>query len=291
MRPLDVFIIIGITLIWGLNFVATKAVVTYFPVFFLLGFRLLIVALLLLPFLKVSGISLRRVFLISFILTVVHFSLMFFALQMGLNVNVAVVVDQLRVPFAALVGVLLLREQLSLRSIVGMAVALMGTFVLMETPNVLGNSLAFLLALASALAWAFYNVQVKYLGRMKLFSFIGLISLFGSMQLLLLSGIFEHNQLELVKHMPLPIFGWLMYMVLAATITAHGTWYHLLCKYPINVIAPYTLLVPVFGMIFSMILLHEPMGLNLLSGALLTLAGVTMIVTRRPTAVKGGQAT
>lgn len=291
MATRDIFLSILIALIWGLNFIAAKEAASYFPVFFLLGFRLLLVALILLPFVKTTGVSIRKVLLISVTFAALHCSLMFFALRMGLDVNVAVVVDQMRVPFAALLGYLFLRERLKSKAIVGMVVAILGTFVIMETPNAVGNTVAFFLALASTLAWAFYNLQVKDLGRVKLTSFIGLVSLFGSVQLLFLSALLEDGQMGLLKEMPLSVGFSIGYMVIAATIVAHGVWYLLLCKYPVNVIAPYTLLVPVFGMIASAVFMGEEMTLHLLLGAALTLAGVAMIVMRRPSAIKGGNAT
>lgn len=291
MTARDIFLAIFITFIWGMNFVAAKAATAYFPVFFLLGFRLLLVALILLPFIKTTGISIRKIFLISLTFAVLHCSLMFFALRLGLDVNVAVVVDQMRVPFAALVGYLFLKERLKSKAIFGMIVAILGTFVIMETPNAVGNTLAFFLALASTLAWAFYNLQVKDLGRVKLTSFIGLVSLFGAVQLFFLSALMEENQLELLKEMPLHVGFSIVYMVLAATILAHGVWYLLLLKYPVSAIAPYTLLVPVFGMGASAFIWGEEFTLHLAAGALLTLLGVAMIVVRRPSAIKGGNAT
>ncbi len=216
---------------------------------------------------------------------------MYFALRLGLDVNVAVVVDQMRVPFAALVGYLFLKERLKSKAIVGMLIAIMGTFVIMETPNAIGNTLAFFLALASTLAWAFYNLQVKDLGRVKLTSFIGLVSLFGAVQLFFLSALVEENQLELLRNMPLHVGISMGYMVIAATIVAHGIWYLLLLKHPVNYLAPYTLLVPVFGMGASVLIMGEVITVHLIIGAVLTLIGVAMIVMRRPSAIKGGNAT
>jgi O-acetylserine/cysteine efflux transporter len=291
VTPLDISLSVLIACIWWLYFLAAKADVAFFPVFFLLGFRLLLVALILLPFIKTTGISIRKVFLISVTFSVIHCSLMFFALQMGLDVNVAVVVDQMRVPFAALVGFVFLHERLKSKSLMGMMVAILGTFVIMETPNALGNNFAFLLAVASSLAWAFYNLQLKDLGRVKLTSFIGLVSLFGAAQLLFLSALFEENQLELLLNMPLNVGFSIAYMVIPATIIAHGIWYLLLCRYPISTVAPYTLLVPVFGMFGAVFIRGEELTIYLLVGAVLTLIGVAMVVLRRPTTIKGGNAT
>src|SRR4051812_5935144 len=118
-----------ITILWGINFVIAKSVLAYLPPFFLLACRLALVSLMLLPFLRKPELPLFSIFKISITLTVVHFGLMFMALGFVLNSSVAVVVDQMRVPFAVTLGYFLFGEAIGKRMAFGIMLALIGTFV------------------------------------------------------------------------------------------------------------------------------------------------------------------
>jgi len=49
----------------------------------------------------------------------------------------------------------------------------------------------------------------------------------------------------------------LLYIAYASTWVGYGIWNYLLRKYSVTIVTPFTLLVPVFGMISSIIFLEE----------------------------------
>ncbi len=63
---------------------------------------------------------------------------------------------------------------------------------------------------------------------------------------------------------------------------AYGAWYWLLNRYAVNQVMPFTLLVPIFGVLSGVFLLDEPFTLALMTGGLLTVLGVGIITVRRP---------
>ncbi len=288
MLPIHVVLAVAISLIWGVNFVAAKICVAYFPAFFLLAIRLSIVAIVLSPFMRKRQLPLKDLFKISVVLSVFHFGLMFLALQHGLDSSVAVVIDQLRVPFAATLGYFMFGEVVEKKGIFGIATAILGTFVIVGTPNVIQNYHSFWMLIACSAAWAYYNTQVKKLGQLDVLPFIGWISFFGAPQLFLISFLLEGNQLSLIPNTPHVVTFSLIYMSVITTIAAHGGWYFLLKKYPINRVVPYSLLVPVFGMIAGVMFLNEVITWQIIVGGVLTVVGVAIIVIKKPLAAESG---
>ena len=53
-------------------------------------------------------------------------------------------------------------------------------------------------------------------------------------------------------------------------------------RYDINQVIPFTLLVPIFGVAGGVLFLGEVLTLSLMVGGCLTVAGVAIIVLRRP---------
>jgi O-acetylserine/cysteine efflux transporter len=288
MKPAHVALAIAISLIWGINFVAAKAAVGYFPSFLFLAVRLTIVAVILLPFIKKPAIPLLNLIKISVVMMVFHFGFMFAALQHGLDSSVAVVIDQLRVPIAVTLGYFLFGEVLGKKGIFGIVIALLGTFVIVGTPNIAANYQAFWMLVFSSSAWALYNIQVKNLGEVDALSFIGWMSILGAPQLYLISFLIEDNQVELLLNAPKLAIISLLYVSIAATIIAHGCWYYLLKIYPVNRVVPYSLLTPVFGIISGVAMLGEKMTWQVAVGGLLTIVGVAIVVIKRPKIAKIG---
>lgn len=289
MKLPHVLIAIAVSLIWGVNFVAAKAAVGYFPSFFFLAVRLTIVSIVLLPFIKKPDIPFSKLLTIAITLTVLHFGFMYIALEKGLDSSVAVVIDQLRVPFAVTLGYFLFGEEVGKKGVFGIVVALLGTFVIVGTPNIAQNHFAFWMLVGCSAAWALYNIQVKSLGKMDPISFIGWVSILGTPQLYLISFLLEGNKFPLLLAAPPMAIASLFYVAIGATIIAHGCWYYLLRIYPVNKVVPYSLLIPVFGMVSGILLLSEEITWQVVVGGVLTIIGVSIVVIGKPKFAKEGE--
>ena len=67
-------------------------------------------------------------------------------------------------------------------------------------------------------------------------------------------------------------------MALGVTIVGYGLWYRLLARHPVSVLVPFTLLVPVIGVITGVGLLDEPWSERIALGSSVTVLGVGIIV-------------
>jgi O-acetylserine/cysteine efflux transporter len=75
--------------------------------------------------------------------------------------------------------------------------------------------------------------------------------------------------------------GSVVYLALVSTLLGFGIWGFLLRTYSASVVAPFSLLVPIFGMSTSALFLGESFGPLRLLGAALVVAGLFFIVYQK----------
>ncbi|MBI3452694.1 MAG: EamA family transporter [Rhodospirillales bacterium] len=281
MKLFDLLIALLIMMIWGFNFVVAKWGLAYMPPIFLMALRFAAVAAILLPFARIPRAKLREIFFLSVTLGCVHFSLMFMGLT-GVNAGAAAIAIQLQVPFAAILAAIFFGDKLGWRRALGMAAAFAGIVVLAGEPRLTGHTGSLLLVIAASFMWAVTNIQIKHMGSVDGFALSAWMSLFAVPQLLIVSALLESGQIEALLHIAWPAAGVILYMAVIVTVVSYGMWYHLLRNYSVNQAMPFTLLVPVFGVMSGVLLLDEPFTWRLVAGGLATLAGVGIIVVRRP---------
>ncbi len=270
--------------LWGLNFVVSKWALHEFPPLFLMFIRFVLVSALIVPFFRIPREKIWPVAALSVTLGSVHFPLMFNGLS-GIDAATASLAVQAQVPFSSLLAALVFKDKLGWRRALGMAAAFAGVLVIAGEPR-LGNALpSLLMLLAASLAFAVASIQMKLIGAVNGFAVNGWMALMATPQLLLLSLLFEHGQMDALTNSTW--VGWLsiLYMAVAVTIVAYGLWYPLLSRYDVNQTMPYLLTVPVFGVAAGVLLMGDPVTLSLAIGGALTIGGVAVIVKRRPRTV------
>lgn len=281
MRPTDMVLALTTMLIWGFNFVVAKVGLAQLPPLFFMGLRFAIVAAVLAPFVRLPPVKLRAVAWLSLSLGLGHFSLMYIGLQ-GLDAGTAAVVVQTQVPFAAILAAVIFSDYLGWRRTLGMAIAFLGIVCIAGEPRIWANPGPLLLVLGASALWAVANIQIKLMSPIDGLGLSGHLGLFSAPQLLLASAVFEDGQLEALKTASWQTWGALFYVSLMVTIVSFVLWYRLLHRYQVNQVMPYTLLVPVLGVIAGVIVLDEPLSWQMIVGGLLTVVGVGIIVLRRP---------
>ncbi len=267
--------------IWGFNFAVAKSGVEEMPPLFLTALRFALVAFLMVWFVRPPRGYLRAVMALSVTMGSLHFGLMFTGLT-RVDASVAAIAIQLQVPFAAILAAALFKDRLGWRRAAGMAVAFAGILLIVGEPRVRTELVYLLCVIGASFVWATANVQIKALDEIDGMTLNAWISLFAAPQLLVLSLLFEDGQLEAAAAATWVGWGSIVYMAVVTTMFAYGLWYGLIGRYPTNQTMPFTLLVPVFGVLSGVLVRGEPFGWLTAAGGILTLAGVGVIVLRRP---------
>jgi O-acetylserine/cysteine efflux transporter len=266
VRPLDTLTALLVVLIWGGNFIAMRAGALDLPPYFLLGLRLAIAAMALAWFLRSPRGIVIPLMLIAFTMTTLHFGLALVGLQY-VDAGTGAIAMQTAVPFAALIAWLLFREPLGWRRAAGMLVAFGGIVVLTGVPRI-GARLDMLALMM--LSQDFMSLN-------------GWISIFGALFAFAVSLAVETGQVEALSDARWPVLVGILYMALLASVFGQGLWYRLLPRYDTNQVMPFTLLVPVLGVLFGVLLLDEAPSWRIVFGGIVTVTGVAMIVFRPKT--------
>ncbi|MGZ4976348.1 MAG: EamA family transporter [Methylobacter sp.] len=116
----------------------------------------------------------------------------------------------------------------------------------------------------------------KKLGKVDMLALVVWGSLVAWPPLLALSFILEHNSwsIESISHISWLTIGAIGYIVYSSTLLGFAAWSWLLSHYPVATVAPFTLLVPVFGFMASIWVLGEPLFQWKINTAMLVIVGL-----------------
>lgn len=273
----DLALALLINVLWGFNFVAAKAGVTAMPPIAFTAARFLLIALLLLPWLRLVPGRMPAILGIALVVGLLHYSFIFMGLALAEDITSVAIAVQTNVPFSALLGYLLLGERISRQRLAGIALAFGGVLVIGFDPVVFRNPEALSLVLAGALTMAFGNVLVRRAAGINVFTLNAWIGLVTGPSLALFSWMVEDGQIAAMQAAPMIGWGAVAYSAIAATIIGHSASYYLLRHYPVNVVTTLLLLAPIFGILFAVLVWGDEPTLRMLAGGAITLSGVAVI--------------
>lgn len=271
-----------VVVIWGGNYVATKTSTLHFTPFLNTALRFIILLGVLLPFVRFPRGQARVLLKLSLALGVLHFGLLAASMWFHLDIATCAIAIQMGVPFATLLGAVCLNDRIGRWRSLGMMLCFAGAVVVAGTPNVVAHGDGFLLALLAAFFWGVTNVMMKTMQPMEALPMMYGLSVFSLPLLLVIAYCLEGASLVVLQSAPVEAWMAVVFTALASTLVAYGVWYWLLKHHPISQVTPYNLLTPIFGIAFGQMFFEEALGWRFLLGAAMTLAGVAIIVIRRP---------
>jgi len=147
--------------------------------------------------------------------------------------------------------------------------------------------LPLIFALIGALGAGIGNIELKKLKQVNTFAFTVWMSMIPPLPLLFMSLAFEGDISQLI--LTISQITWigisaLLFLSLIATLFALGIWAKLLTLYPANIVVPYSLLSPIFGLVGSHYLLAEQYNsLNIFASVLIISALIANTYQKRLT--------
>ncbi len=281
MAPTHILLALLVAALWGFTFVVIKFGLGTFPPFLLVALRFLLAATPALV-LRRPPVNWPRLFGIASTLFVGHFGFLFLAMTKGVTPGLASVLLQSQGFFTILVAALALRELPSGRQVVGIGVALAGLLLIASTAGGDVTVLGLCLTILGALSWAVGNVLLKrgtHPG-VDMFSLIVWLNLVATAPAFALSLVFDGPA---VMARSLGNVGWggvaaLLYIAGVSSLVGFSLWGYLLRRYPAGRVAPFSMLVPVFGALSSALILGETFGPRRLVGMALILLGLALVM-------------
>jgi O-acetylserine/cysteine efflux transporter len=267
-----------VVLVWGANFLFVSLGLTEISPLLLCALRFLLASIPAILFIKLPRRAFKMVALYGLVMFALQFALLFIGMSLGMPVGIAALLIQVQVFFSMFFAIILLGEQPNVGQILGAFVSFSGIVLVAMHFDKNISLPGFIFILAAAATWGIGNLITKQI-KQESTSMIALIawgSFIACFPMLLMSFMIEglDNFIFTLSHITWKGFGSLLYIVFASTWIGYGIWNWLMTRYPVGMIAPFTLLVPVIAMLSSSIFLGEPFQIWKLMAGLLVLSGL-----------------
>ena len=289
MPPRHVLLAVLVAVLWGLNFLAIHASLQQFPPLFLVALRFVLIAAPTIAFVPRPRVRLRWLVGYGLGFGTLQFIGLYLGMAAGFPVGLASLVLQTSAPFTVALGAALLRERLGPRRVVGVATAVTGLAVVGITRAEATSWWPFLLVVIGALGWALGNLASRLAAPPVPLHLTLWMSVVPPLPMLALSLLVEGPDrigralaTSLTADAGLAWIG-LGYTVLLGTVLGSGIWVWLMARHPAGVVAPFSMLVPVVGIVAAWLVLGERPAALELAGGVLVVGGVLLSARRAGT--------
>lgn len=269
--------------IWGFNFVVIKLSVEALPPILAASLRFLAAALPAVFFIRPPKAPFWLVVLYGLAFGFALYGFLNLALAWGMSAGLSSLVLQTQAFFTMGLAFVLLGERPSRFQVIGALVAFAGIGVIALERMAATAIVPLLMVLLAALSWGAANVLTKKAGKVNAVSFTVWGALVAPVPLLALSLAIEGPDQVMAA---VAGFGWsdaglIAFLAYPATLLGGAIWAWLLGHHPASVVAPFTLLVPISGLISGYLVLGEVITPIEIAGAVLVIAGLVITVLKR----------
>ena len=267
----------------GFGFVIAKPAMEYFPPMLLMGLRFMFAASILVWWFPIPKSYLKKIFIASLIANTLQYTVTYTGLSL-IDASAAVLLVQMEVPFGVIFAYFMLKEKPTLRSIVGIAIAFIGVYILTGTPNLDGKFIGTALVVIGSGIWAFGQVLVKPLSKeLNPLALVAWLALFSGPILISLSAIFDGNTINYFKSANLNTWIIAIYLGFIMQPITYGCFYYVLKNNPLYKVLPIvTMGIPLTGLLAAIFLLGEDPTKELFIGGAIIIVGVILIVFNKP---------
>ena len=245
---------------------------------YLFGFlRFSIVLVLLLPWLKIVPGMMIKLFLLGNMIGGFQFALVFLGMDMTNHVSAMSVVVQLNIPITLIMAHFFLAERMSYWRTTGVIVSFLGVLIITLEPEILEEGIVVIIILAATMLYSIGVIMMRKITAIPVFQTQAWISFYSVPAFIVMTLMFEDGHIEQVMNMDYVGILMVLYTSVLSTIVGYGGINYLLRRYPVTLISPFMVSVPVFATIGSVIFLGETLSVKFIAGALVTLSGLGII--------------
>ena len=277
MKPIDVTIAIAVQILWAVGFTLGKPVVAHFPPLLMMAMVYGVTALCLARYIPHIATPFWRLFLLTSLIAPIQAWFIFSGLK-GLPASTAILVLQTQAPFTVLFGWLILGERPSLLRLGGMTISLIGVAIVAGAPEAAASWWPLLLVGIGSACWSAGQAA----GRGKVLdegpTLTAGIALNATPQALIASIFLEHGQIEALTSASLGLWALFLVFALGGFVIAYSLWYGLLRRYRVDQVIPFTLLMPIAGVVSGGAILGESVSLTELLGGIVILIGLSVVI-------------
>jgi O-acetylserine/cysteine efflux transporter len=291
MRLKDIALALVVVAIWGLNFVFIHIVLRTVPPLFLCALRFFLAAVPAILFVPRPRIPFATLALYGLSVFALQFGFLFSAMRAGVPAGVSSLILQIQVFFTMVLSMRAFGDRPPVSGWAGALVAFAGVGLVGLHAHGDISPVGVVLILLAAMSWAVGNITVKRAGAVNPFALVVWGCAVAVPPLLAASLAMEGTGaiLAAVRGLSLGLVAAIGFIVVVSTLLAYSLWARLLHRHPASTVAPFTLLVPVFGFLGSVLFLGETLPAWKVAAAALVIAGLGIHVlgARLATAIAG----
>lgn len=290
MKKRDLLLSVLLVTLWGFNFTVIKIGLSGVPSMLLVTLRYLLTSFPAIFFIKKPKTELKYIILYGLTVGVGQFSCLFYAMEIGLPAGIASIVLQIQAFISPLLAMIFLNEKLIKKQIIGFVIAAAGLLFIAAAS--IGDNmnqvpiLAFILMVGAPTFWAASNIIARIasdkaaekgqkLDMVSMVVWSGLVPPLPMIGLALMLDTPQTLLNVLANLSPSSIFA-IFYLAYAATLTAYSIWSILVANYPLGMVSPIPLLVPIVALLSARIVLSEQLSPMQWIGFIVILAGLVI---------------
>lgn len=278
MKPLHVVLAVLITAIWGVNFSVIKLGLATVDPFILAGIRFSLCALPAIFFIRKPNVPWRYIIGYGLVFGIGLWGIVNLGIKAGLSAGIASLVLQLSAFFTIVLGGWVFKEALTRFQVLGMLIALGGLLCIIMISDGSVSLPGVLLVLVGAGSWSVANIINKKASTQEVFGFLVWSSAFAPIPLFALDYAVNGSvgYTTFVNQVDTTAVLSILFQVYPNTLFAYWIWNSLLKTYPVSTVAPMSLLVPIFGMLGSVLIFDESVPANKVLAVVLIVLGLAV---------------
>lgn len=288
MKKKDIVLAVLLVTIWGVNFTVIKIGLAGVPSMLLVALRYILTVFPAIFFIKKPKTEWKYIITYGLFVGVGQFACLFYAMEIGMPASIASIVLQIQSFISPILAMIFLNEKLKTKQIVGFIIVAIGLVVIGLANTTIGiNSIPFTaiaLTLLAPFFWAASNIVARIASdkaalqgeKLDMFSLVvwsGLIPPIPMLGIALMLDTPQTLWSVVTSLNGISIFA-ILYLALGATLFGYGVWSVLLGKYPMNIVAPLPLTVPVIALLSARIVLNEQLSSMQWIGVIVILIGL-----------------
>jgi O-acetylserine/cysteine efflux transporter len=280
MTPRHTLMALLVVVIWGVNFIAIDFGLDGVPPLLFLAMRFVLVAIPAVFFLKPPKIGWRNILLIGTFLSLLQFALLYLSLSLGMPPGLASLLHQSQVVLTVVVSAIVLRERPTRRQLIGIIVGMTGLAIVVVGHGQAAPWLPVVILLLGSLSWAIGNVlsrRVKAKASLSLVVWSGMVVPIPAFALSLLIDS-PPVVFDAIAHLNWVNILSTVYTAVLSSLVGYGIWNHLLARYPTSAVVPFSLLIPIVGIVSAWIVINEQPTLTEIIGGAVMLVGLAIAV-------------
>ncbi|CAN1566400.1 RhaT Permeases of the drug/metabolite transporter (DMT) superfamily [Rhabdaerophilaceae bacterium] len=276
----DIVLALILAGLWGSTFTAMKIGVAEVSPLLINALRFGLSAFPALMFVRRPAVPLWTIIAFGLVLGVCKFTALFTALKWGMPAGLASIILQMQVFFTIGLAFVVLGERVGVFQLCGGAIALIGLALFAFDKAENASLLPFFVCLLAAALWGVANMVVKTARTKDIFGFVVWSSAVAGPVLFVLSLLVDGpgTVWSVLANPSWSTILVTLYLSLGATLFGYSVWNSLLSRYPVSLVGPFALLIPVSGMICGALFLGETLSGRAILASVIVFAGLVVNV-------------